>query len=508
MLTIDAVLRHTHRRHPGDLALVDASTRVDHKTLAERAWAVGRGLLERGVRPGDRVGLLADNGAFGAECFLGIASIGAVAAMYNWRWATPELVFALNQSGARHVLVDRRFAPALAEALATGEVEAAPAVIGQGPDYEAALRPGGAPDVPIAQDDPLVMIYTGGTTGFPKGVLLSHRNAMANALNEIVDTDMEQRDRTLIITPMFHSASLLCWFLPHLVLGAASVFAPRFDEREVAELIVREGVTNGFLVPNMVRRMLRAGTLQRCASSDFARLYVGGAAFLMDDKEAVREALPNVRMYYQYGLTEAGPIVTRLRPEDMFRPELDGSIGKEFLLTEVSLRGEDDVPVTPGETGEICVRGPNVMLGYHEAPEATAEALRGGWLRTGDLASADDEGYLFFRDRSKDMIKTGGENVHSAEVEQALYLHPAVAEAAVLGVKSSEWDEEVCAVIALKDGLRVPPEELKAHCRERLAGYKVPKRFAFIPHAEMPVSQSGKILKRELAERDLFGLTS
>lgn len=504
MLTVDAVLQRNHRYHRDALALVDARGRIDHGTLAQRAWAVGRGLLRRGVRPGDRVGLLADNGIFGTECFLGIASIGAVATMYNWRWATPELVFALNQSGASTVFVDRRFESDLEAALASGDVERRPAVIVEGKGHEALLDPGAAPEVGVGEDDPLAMIYTGGTTGFPKGVLLSHGNAVANALNEIVDTDMEPSDRTLILTPMFHSASLLCWFLPHLMLGAASVFAPRFDEAEVAVTIAREGITNAFLVPSMVRRMARAGALERCAGTAFSRLYVGGAAFMMEDKEMVREAVPKVRMYYQYGLSEAGPIVTRLRPEDMFRPELDGSIGKPFLLTQVSLRDAADAPVPIGETGEICVRGPNVMLGYHDAPEATAEALRGGWLRTGDLAGSDADGYLFFRDRSKDMIKSGGENVHSAEVEQVLYLHPAVAEAAVLGVKSGEWDEEVCAVVALAPGRSAEPDELRAHCRAQLAGYKVPKRFAFIPATEMPLNQSGKILKRELAQRNLF----
>jgi fatty-acyl-CoA synthase len=217
----------------------------------------------------------------------------------------------------------------------------------------------------------------------------------------------------------------------------------------------------------------------------------------------VREVLPDARIYYQYGLTEAGPIVTRLRPEDMFKPELDGSIGQEMLLNDVSIRDDDGHEVPDGVAGEICVRGPNVMLGYFNRPEATAAVFRDGWLRTGDVASRRD-GYYMFHDRLKDMIKSGGENVYSAEVEQALYSHPAVAEAAVLGVASEQWDEEVRAVVALKPSTHAGERELQDHCRRTLAGYKVPKRILFVSLEQIPVNPSGKIMKRELRQMNLW----
>jgi len=326
---------------------------------------------------------------------------------------------------------------------------------------------------------------------------------MANAIDEIVDTDMEPDDVTLLIAPMYHSASLLCWFLPHLVLGACSVFMRHFDEERAAALIARERVTNGFLIPNMVRRMLLSGAWERHRVDSFRRLYVGGATFRLPDKEAVRKVLPNTDIYYQYGLTEAGPIVTRLRPEDMFKPELDGSIGQEMLLNDVSIRDESGAEVSDGVAGEIWVRGPNVMLGYFNRPDATAAVLRDGWLRTGDVASRR-AGYFMFHDRLKDMIKSGGENVYSAEVEQALYTHPAVAEAAVLGVPSEQWDEEVRAVVALKPGSTVAEKDLQEHCRRALAGYKVPKRILFVPLERIPVNPSGKIMKRELRQQNLW----
>jgi acyl-CoA synthetase (AMP-forming)/AMP-acid ligase II len=508
MLQVTDVLRLNRRRYAGDIAVVDERGRATYAQLVDRAWGLARALHERGVRPGDTVGVLTGNSIFSVETYLGIVAAGAVAVPYNWRWSTPELVFGINDSCAAVVLVEADWTDAFAAARATGELERVETMLLQGDDYERALVAGGPPDVAVGPDDGNVILYTGGTTGFPKGVLLTHRNVMANAFNEIIDTDMERSDRTLLITPMFHSASLLCWFLPHLVLGARSVLMRTFDEELVGATIARERVTNGFLVPNMVRRLLNGGHFARHDMSSYRRMYVGGATFRMPDKLAVGEVLPGVRLYYQYGLTEAGPIVTRLRPEDMYRNDLDGSIGREFLLTETRVVDAGDVELPPGGVGELCVRGPNVMAGYYRNAAATDEVLRDGWLHTGDVVSRDADGYLYFHDRLKDMIKSGGENVYSAEVERVLYAHPGVAEAAVLGVPSTEWDEEVRAVVALRPGATATEDDLREHCRRDLAGYKVPKRIAFIALEEMPVNASGKLLKTELRQRPLWSGTN
>ena len=475
-------------------AVVDAERRLNHRQLAERSWSVANGLAELGVHPGDNVAVLCGNSVFSAEAILGIIAAGAVAVPLTWRWSAAELKHGLGDSGASVVLADREFAD---------RVPAGPRLVVEGPGFERFLGPASPPAITPSPDDPAVILYTGGTTGASKGVVLSHTNVMANAIDEIVDTDMVPDDVTLLIAPMYHSASLLCWFLPHLVIGACSVFMRHFEEDRAGHLIETEGVTNGFFIPNMVRRMLISGAWARYRTDSFRRLYVGGATFRLPDKEAVREVLPVARIYYQYGLTEAGPIVTRLRPEDMFKPELDGSIGQAILLNDVSIRDASGAGVEDGTAGEICVRGPNVMLGYFNRPDATAAVLRDGWLRTGDVASRHD-GYFMFHDRLKDMIKTGGENVYSAEVEQALYSHPGVAEAAVLGVPSAEWDEEVRAVVALKPGSTVSERDLQDYCRATLAGYKVPKRILFVPLEKIPVNPSGKIMKRELREQKLW----
>jgi fatty-acyl-CoA synthase len=503
VLTVPDVLRRNHARRPLAPAVVDSMRRLSHRQLSERAWAVAGGLRELGVRPGDTVAILCGNSVFSAETILGAMAAGAVAVPLSWRWSAAELEHGINDSRATVLLGDDEHAPAARELMEAGRAPAVKHFITEGAGYDGFLGDARPADASVAADAPAVILYTGGTTGASKGVVLSHRNVMANAIDEIVDTDMEPDDVTLLIAPMYHSASLLCWFLPHLVIGACSVFMRRFDEEHAAHLIERERVTNGFFIPNMVRRMLISGAWTRHRTGTFRRLYVGGATFRMPDKEAVREVLPDARIYYQYGLTEAGPIVTRLRPEDMFKPELDGSIGQEMLLNDVSIRDEDGAELPDETPGEICVRGPNVMLGYFHQPDATAKAFRDGWLRTGDVASRRD-GYFTYHDRLKDMIKSGGENVYSAEVEQVLYSHREVAEAAVLGVASKEWDEEVRAVVALKPGAKVTEKQLQDHCRTRLAGYKIPKRILFVPLEEMPVNPSGKIVKRELRRQDLW----
>ena len=503
MLTVSDVLRRNLGRRPLAPAVIDQARRLTYRQLAERVWSVAQGLISVGVRPGETVAILCGNGIFSAEAILGAMAAGAIAVPLSWRWSRPELEHGLRDSQARVVLADQEFSPAVQELVECGRGAAVERVIVEGPDYESFLGPASAPNVILAPDAPAVILYTGGTTGASKGVMLSHRNVMANAIDEIVDTDMAPDDVTLLIAPMYHSASLLCWFLPHLVIGACSVFMRHFDEEEAGHLIETEYVTNGFFIPNMVRRMLISGAWERHRTDSFRRLYVGGATFRLPDKEAVRDVLPAARIYYQYGLTEAGPIVTRLRPEDMFDPDLDGSIGQEILLNDVSIQDEDGHELEDGRAGEICVRGPNVMLGYFNRPDATAAVFRNGWLRTGDLASRRD-GYFMFHDRLKDMIKSGGENVYSAEVEQALYSHPAVAEAAVLGVASDQWDEEVRAVVALKPGAHIGERELRDYCRTRIAGFKVPKRILFVPLDQIPVNPSGKIMKRELRQRPLW----
>lgn len=502
MWTLADCVRLNARRHPGRTAVVDDRGRSTHRELAERAHAIARGLRAEGVRPGDHVGLLAGNSTFCVEAFLGTICAGAVAVLYNWRWATAELVHGIASTDARVVLVEHDFTDGLDAALATGDLDGDLRVYRQGADFERLVMPGDRVDPQVGPHDPMCVLFTGGTTGFSKGVVLPHRSAVVNSLNERLDTGMasESENVGLTFTPLFHSAALLCVFAPHYMSGGTNVLVHKFDEQRIAELVEREQVTTSFMIPNMVRRLLQAGVFETPGfQRHFRQLHTGGGQLRMPDKQAIRTVAPDVRLFFRYGLTEAGPMATRLLDTDIMRPELDGSIGQEYSMIEVALTDQlTGEQVGVGELGEITVRGPGLMLEYYNRPAETDEALRDGWLRTGDLAVRDDDGYLFFRDRAKDMIKTGGENVYASEVEQALYTHPAVMECGVLGAPSTEWDEEVRAVIALRPDHSVTADQLRAHLREHLAGYKIPKRIEFMAPEHFPVNPSGKIVKSNL----------
>lgn len=506
MRSLADFVRLNDRRYPDRDAVVDDERRLSHRQLSHRAWALGRGLLRLGLAHGETVGVLGGNTIFSAETFLASASAGLVHTPYNWRWATPELVFGINDSRARVVLVAKEFAEAIEAAVATGELAHVERIVIEGAELESLLVSGGPPEVTVNPEDIACVLYTGGTTGFPKGVRLSHRAVITNALNEIIDCKIGQTpcDRGMLLTPMFHSAALLCGFLPHYVTGSTSIFLCAFREDDVARLVESERVTDFFIIPNMLRRLQVAGVFESAGFQRHLRaIHTGGATWRMPDKLTAHELLPNVELYFRYGLTEGGPMVTRLQPADVLRPEVDGSIGREYLHVEVQLQNEAGNEVAVGEVGEICVRGPNVMTGYLNRPDATAAVLRDGWLHTGDLAARDENGFLFFRDRSKDMIKSGGENVYSAEIEQLLYAHPAISEAAVVGVPSVEWDEEVRAAVVVRPGHDVDESALKVYLRQNLAGYKIPKVIAFVPGDRMPINPSGKVVKSTL--RDLLG---
>lgn len=510
MQTLGDMVRLNARRDPDRVAVVDDEGRLTHGELSRRAMALARGLVAAGIEPGDRVGVLSGNSNFAIETLLGTTLAGGVYVPFNWRWATTELVAGIEFTRPRVVLVEERFRPegetAIKEGFSSGRLAKTLTVRYEGDDYESLHASGGDVGVPVKLDDPLCILFTGGTTGRSKGVVLSHRAGMTNAINELVDCGLGRApyNTGANVTPLFHSAALLCVFLPNYVTCGTSVNLRRFDEQTFPDIVEREGINATFLIPNMIRRLLKAGAFdQKGLQANLKQLHSGGGLLRMPDKEAVLGRMPHLELFFRYGLTEGGPMVSRLRPVDILRPDLDGSIGKEYTFTRVEVRGLDSEELPPGELGEICVKGPNVMDHYFERPDATAEVLRDGWLHTGDLAVRDEEGYLYFRDRAKDMIKSGGENVYAAEIEQLLYAHPAVMECGVLGVPSEKWDEEVRAVIALRAPRAASEDELRAYLRRHLAGYKIPKVFAFLEPGQMPVNPSGKIVKHEL--RELLG---
>lgn len=509
MRTIGDWTRLGAARHPAREAFVGVDGRVTYGEAAQRAWALARGLKVAGVAKGDTVGVLGGNTVFNAEVFLGVAISGGIYTAYNWRWAAEELAEGIRESQPSIVIVEDRFLPLLSDALqilATHtDTIAMPRVIEQGEVEHLRIGEGVYVD-DVDPDDALCLIYTGGSTGASKACLLSHGAATANAINEYLDVGIgaHPEERGLLVTPLFHSAGLLTWLVTHFVAGKTTVLVDKFSEEDFVEWVGRERGTNSFMIPNMMRRLLQAGAFATPeVQRHFKALHTGAGLLRMPNKIEFIETMPQARLYFRYGLSEAGPMVTRLLHEDMLDPSVDGSIGQEYTLVEsklLSLDG-DGREAEPGELGEICVAGPSIMTGYYGRPEATAATIVDGWLRTGDLATRDERGYYYFKDRLKEMIKSGGENVYCVEIEQVLYLHPAVLEAAVVGVENEEWGEEVRAVVSLREGQNADAAQLAAHVRNHLAGYKVPKQFAFLDAAELPRSGAGKLVKGRLKQQ-------
>jgi long-chain acyl-CoA synthetase len=500
-------LRRAARINRGVFATIDGERRRDWPQTLERIARLAAALRDLGVADGDRVAVLALNSTRYFECFYGAWWAGAVIVPLNVRWAAPEIAYSLADSGASVLVVDQAFAPLL-PALA-GRGLALPRVVYAGDGvapggtraYEDLL--GGA--TPCADrlrggDDIAGIFYTGGTTGVAKGVMLSHANLFANALSNIAQLQLRDDEVYLHAAPMFHLADgLSTWGVT--MVGGTHVFISRFEPALVMEAIGRHVVTFTTLVPTMVQRLLDHPAWPLAEPRSLRTLFYGGSPMPERVARQVIAALPRCRIFGAYGMTELSPIATVL---DARYHTLEGphagklaSVGQPALGLELRIVGVDDRELPPGEVGEIVVRGPTVMLGYWNKPEATAAALRDGWLHSGDAGYMDAQGFLYVADRLKDMIVSGGENVYSAEVENALYQHPAVSQCAVIGVPDARWGERVHAVIVLHPGTAATEAELIGHCRELIAGYKCPRSVAFRTDP-LPLSGAGKVLKNEL----------
>ena len=339
------------------------------------------------------------------------------------------------------------------------------------------------------------MFYTGGTTGFPKGVMLSHANLVTSGLGTVA-TGQLLDDASILLhaAPMFHLADLAAW-VGQVMLGGTHVMVPFFEPTAVLEAIQKHSITDVLLVPTMIQLLVDHPSLSTFDTSSLSRVLYGGSPISAGVLERTQARLPAARLTQAYGMTELAPVASLLWPEHHVGERI-GSAGRAAPHSEIQILDPDDRPVATGAVGEICVRGGHVMLGYWNKPAETAAAIRDGWMHTGDVGYLDDEGFLFVVDRLKDMIITGGENVYSAEVESALSLHPAVLACAVIGVPDPEWGERVHACVVLAEGVSPSVEDLRAHTRTYVAGYKTPRTIEFV--TALPMSGAGKIMKREL----------
>ncbi|MEU7817549.1 long-chain fatty acid--CoA ligase [Pseudonocardia sp. NPDC049154] len=502
---------HRAAQQTPDLPATIAGDRV--RTWAESYDRVARlaaGLRDLGCGPGDRVAMLSLNSDRYHEYLFAVPWADGVLAPVNVRWSAGEIAYSLRDAGVRILLVDETFAGLLPALRAETPDLRRVVWCGDGPAPEGTvahevLVAGHEPveDARRGGDAPAGIWYTGGTTGTPKGVVLSHTNLLASALGSLATGALATPGgRLLHAAPMFHLADGAAWVARNVV-GGTHVIVPSFTPAGVAEAIARHGVTDLLLVPTMIQMLVDSPDTADADLSSVLRLTYGASPISEAVLQRAAKRMPTAEFAQAYGMTELSPVATMLLPEDHLTDRLRRSAGRAAPHAEVRIVDAEDREVPRGTVGEIAVRGPHVMLGYWNRPEETAAAVRDGWMHTGDGGWMDPEGYVFVVDRLKDMIVTGGENVYSAEVENALAGHPAVAACAVIGVPDDEWGERVHAVVVRAPGSDPDPAELRDHVKGLIAGYKAPRSVEFVE--VLPLSGAGKVLKRELRARHWAG---
>ncbi|MEB3020861.1 long-chain-fatty-acid--CoA ligase [[Mycobacterium] crassicus] len=497
---------------PDSTMIVGGAQAQTFRQVTRRVEKLAGGLRELGVEAGDRVAILALNSHRYHEYLLAVPWADAVLNPLNIRWSAFEIGYALRDSETKVLIIDDAHRDMLAAIRA--ECEHLSTVIYCGDDappegtvsYEQLIADaGGVPDARRSGGELAGIFYTGGTSGEPKGVMLSHAAIMTSWLGAAASGHvfrLGQRSRCLHAAPMFHLAGLSAWGLTTL-LGGTHVVVPRFEPGAVLAAVESHQVTDMALVPIMVQAIVDYPGLSAHDLASLRAILYGGSPIPKPLLERAGVAMPQVAFTQAYGMTELAPIATLLGPEDHTREALLQSAGRAAPNCEVRIVDEAGAEVPRGTVGEIVVRGGNVMLGYWNKPKETASAVRDGWMHTGDGGRMDEHGYVFVVDRIKDMIVTGGENVYSVEVESAIARNPAVAQCAVIGVPDPEWGERVHAVVVLRPGSEATPEGIREHSKQYIAGYKAPRSVDFVD--ALPTSAAGKVLKRELRQRHRVG---
>ena len=520
---IGDLLRRSAARDPEKTAIVYRDLRQTYAELDVTVNRTAAALAARGIGPGDRVVLFSHNNHAFVVAYFALARLGAVSVPVNFMLTAGDVAYVLAHSGAVGLIAEDALVPVAEQALAKQALAkqalagpsgpAGPGAAGGGITVRGVIpehgqeQPGWEPvtdwmthadatppNITVAGDDLAQLIYTSGTESRPKGAMLSHHSLIAQYVSCVVDGEMTGADVEVHSLPLYHCAQLHCFLTPGIYLGATNVVLPGADPAAILQAVETERATKLFCPPTVWISLLRHPDFSRRDMSSLRKGYYGASIMPVEVLKEIGARLPDVRLFNFYGQTEMGPLATVLKPADQVRKP--GSAGRAALNVETLVVDDAGRPQPAGEIGEIVHRSPHAMLGYWQDPDRTAQAFAGGWFHSGDLGVVDTEGYLTVVDRKKDMIKTGGENVASREVEEALYQHPAVAEVAVFGLSHPRWIEAVTAAVVLRDGQSATPEELIAHCRGRLAGFKVPRHLVFVD--ALPKNASGKLLKREL----------
>jgi len=502
--------------YPDRIAIVDGDRSFTYAEIGDRVKGLARFFQAQGIQPADRISILEVNSHAFLETYYAAAGIGAILNPLNYRLAAREVAYILNDSGSRWLVAGARFAPLVKSVLGEDTPLEGVVWIGDTTDVSAEIasfsfdealqsHTGAFEAVTIADNDVAHLYYTSGTTGRPKGVMLTHKNVCLHALGTIAELKLVDADVWGHIAPMFHLADAWATFAVTWI-GGRHVMIGQFDPETVMATIEQQRITLSNMIPTMLNLMIKH---PRVAEFDYSSLRVilsGGAPIAPQVVKSISEAF-SCDYIQTYGMTETSPYLTfsilkhhlqDLPPEEQLKYK--SRTGRPFIGVDLKVVDETGVPVTADDrqVGEIWVRGDTVTPGYWNLPQETEQAFTEGWLRTGDLAVVDAEGYVNIVDRRKDMIVTGGENVYSTEVENVLYMHPKVLEAAVFGVPDEKWGEAVTAAVVIRENESATEQEIIQFCREYQAGYKTPKTIVFLD--ELPKTGSGKITKKALRD--------
>lgn len=502
------MLRRGVRLCPNETVTVFNGRRRTYRELADRSARLGAALQKLGMKRGDRVAKMGMSSDFYFEYMMGVWWGGGALNPVNVRWAPAEVAFSLDDCESKILLLDDQFigladelkerAKTLETIIYIGDKTPPPGVL----HYESLLAENEPiPDVELPGDSLNGVYYTGGTTGFPKGVMLTHEQLVANAIGYSLDLPFDRDEVIMVCTPLFHQSGQ-CVVNRSMMSLRPTVIQRTFDPEGAMKLIQDEKVTFTLLVPTMVQMIIDHPKFQDYNLSSLRKVLYGASPIAEGVLERMLQLLPNVAWTQGYGMTEMAGAYTVLPP--VFHTK-EGRVGKRLLAagrpmfgTELRVVDENDQDVPLGTVGQVLCRGHCLMSGYWKRPEETAAALKDGWMHSGDAGYLDDEGYVYLVDRVKDMIVSGGENVYSSEVESAISKHPAVASCAVIGIPSEQWGEQVHAVIVLKSGQNVTQEEIRAHAKTLIAGYKCPRSVEF--RDALPLSPAGKLQKNVLRE--------
>ena len=487
---------------PNKTALIFEDRRITFTELKERVYRLSNGLLELGVKKGDRVAIIQDNCFEYPEMYYGISKIGAIITPLNYRLIGRELTFLINDSEANTLIIGKDFVEIMKPFQPELKFVKNYICIGDKPEgminYDELVDRSSTkkPEVQVEPDDVSALLYTGGTTGRPKGVVLTHRNWTTSAITHIVELGLSYGDTDLIVTPLFHVGSRWPLFY-NFSLGNTEIVLKRVDAEEILRTVEKEKVTIALWIVPVIRLLINnADLVKKYNASSLKLIVTGGAPISGAELKRFIELFNGVHVSQGSGQTETGKTSESRVNYFLDDPEKINVVGREAFNVEMRVVDDKDNDVPLGGVGEMIIRSEGVMKEYWKMPEETAEALKGGWHHTGDLVKIDKDRFVTYVDRKKDMIITGGENVYSKDVEDVIYEHKAVAEAAVIGIPDEKWGELIKALVVLKEREKATEQDIIAHCKERLTGFKCPKSVEF--RDSFPKTGLGKIAKNVL----------